>query len=469
MVTSDSLLSGRYRLSDKIAGGGMGTVYRALDEKLNRDVAVKVLATGLAGDVNFVERFRREALAAAGLAHPNIANVFDYGREEDMHFIVMELVAGRDLARVLREQGPLSADRVARIVPQICAALGHAHAAGIVHRDVKPGNVIVDENDRVKVTDFGIARAAGESRLTATGSVLGTAHYISPEQASGAELTPASDIYSLGIVTYELLTGAVPFTGDSLMSVAMRHLNEEVPLPSTLDPAIPSDMDEIVRRATRKDPRERFADTAEMAAAFDPTEPGTTAALGAAGGTSVLRATEQTVWPVPGDRWDAARLGRRVLIGFAALALIAVGLAAWRITTSGDAPATSAGDQTTGRADDRRNLMISPNVIGVDYRQVVDSFAEDGAEVETTFLGGDELRSFLERNEVDTEDADPGEVVGTDPPPGESFSRDETITLYVSDGLGDDDDERDEDEDDKGDERGPPDHAKNKKGKGKND
>ncbi|HWC13592.1 MAG TPA: protein kinase [Actinomycetota bacterium] len=462
-MTNETVLSGRYRLIEKVAGGGMGTVHRAVDEKLNREVAVKVLAPNLAGDTSFVERFRREALAVAGLAHPNIANVFDYGQDGETHFIVMELAQGRDLSRVLREEGPLSPERVARIVPQICAALGHAHAAGIVHRDVKPGNVIVDEHDRVKVTDFGIARASGESKLTVTGSVLGTAHYISPEQASGVELTPSSDIYSLGIVTYELLTGAVPFTGESLMSVALRHVNDDVPAPSELDPDVPPYLDEIVRRATQKDPKQRFADTEEMAAAFEPTH----TVAPAAGATAVLGATEPTIWPIPGDRWDPARLGRRVLIALGALAVVALAFAAWRVATSADEPpAREAATETTDPADAQRDFVIPATVIGIDHRDVAAAFAEDGAEVETDFLAGDELVEFLEANAVDHEDADRDEVVGTDPPPGESFSEEQTITLYVSAGLDDSEGGEDKEDDD---ERGPPGHVKDKKGKGKDD
>ena len=484
MVSEGTFLSGRYRLGEKVAGGGMGTVYRATDEKLGRDVAVKVLAPNLAGDESFVERFRREALAAAGLAHPNIANVFDYGQEDGTHFIVMELAPGRDLSRVLREEGPLPADRVARIVPQICAALGHAHAAGIVHRDIKPGNVIVDERDRVKVTDFGIARAAGDSKLTVTGSVLGTAHYISPEQAAGADLTPASDIYSLGIVTYELLTGAVPYTGESLMSVAMRHVNDEVPPPSAIDPNIPGHLDAIVRRATQKDPKDRYADTEEMAAAFDPaTTPsvaGTTAVLGAAGGsgagTAVLSETEQTVWPIPGNRWDATSLGRKVLLGFAALAVIALALAMWRVATARDEIVTKRDgrqerrsapvDRSVEPSRGEQRSTIPESVIGLDYREVSALLAAEGAAVEATFLGGEELFAFVESNAIDPKNADPNEVVGTDPAPGESVPAGEKITLYVSNGLdgeGNDDDEDDDEE------RGPPDHAKGKKDKGKDD
>ena len=178
----------------------------------------------------------------------------------------MELADGRDLARVLLDEGPLPADRALKIAAATADALGHAHQMGVVHRDVKPANILVDAHDRVKVTDFGIARAAGDSTITQTGTILGTAFYLSPEQASGDNLGPHSDVYSLGVVLYEMLTGAVPFTADSPVSVAMKHLNEEVPAPSWLKPGIVPDVDELVRSATAKDPKDRPADGAEFAA-----------------------------------------------------------------------------------------------------------------------------------------------------------------------------------------------------------
>nr|MDQ3958632.1 protein kinase [Actinomycetota bacterium] len=290
MVGGPALLGGRYRLGERIAAGGMGTVYTATDERLGRQVAVKVLRDELADDDRFVERFRREARAAASLTHPNVAAVFDYGgdggrlggtreqsggrlggtreRSGGRPFIVMELARGRDLAMLLREEGPLAPERAAAIGAQVCDALAHAHAAGLVHRDVKPANVIVDEADAVKVTDFGIARAAGESTLTVTGSVLGSAHYIAPEQASGGQVTAATDVYAAGILLYEMLTNALPFTGESALAIAMRHVSDEVPAPSAVNPRVPEWLDGIVARATAKDPAARWADARDMAEAL---------------------------------------------------------------------------------------------------------------------------------------------------------------------------------------------------------
>lgn len=456
MVGVDTLLQGRYRLGEKIASGGMGTVYRATDEKLGRTVAIKLLAANLADDAKFVERFRREARSAAGLRHPNIANVFDAGDEDDCHFIVMEVAEGRDLSRLLREEGPLSPERTVRIVGQICLALGHAHAAGIVHRDVKPANVIVDDDDGVKVTDFGIARAADESKLTMTGSVLGTAHYISPEQASGKELGPSSDIYSLGIVTFETLTGALPFTGESLMAVAMRHVSDEVPAPSTITASVPAALDDVVRRATRKEPRERFRDAQEMhdaLAATVATSPGTTAVLEPVADPGLAA----TVWPIPGTRWDPVSLGRKVLLVFALLGAIALALLVWRLTATDPLSERTQRDQATSppRTEEPQQQNFTPSsiVIGRNYEEIQAALAEEGYESEVIPLEGDALAAFLLDNDVAPEDAEEGEVVGTEPPTGGTVTEGQAITLFVSAGL------------DKHDEHGPPGKAKGHKGK----
>ena len=436
MVGAGSLLGDRYQLEEKLATGGMGSVYRATDLKLGRSVALKLLAANLAEDATFVERFRREARAAAGLRHPKIANVFDAGEADDSHFIVMELAEGRDLARLLREEGPLSEDRAVNIVDQICLALGHAHAAGIIHRDIKPANIIVGDDDSVKVTDFGIARAADESKLTVTGSVLGTAHYISPEQAEGKPLTATSDIYALGIVMFETLTGAVPFTGESLMSVALRHINDQVPPPSTIDPGISNEMDEIVARATRKAPSERYGDASEMHEALSSprrTSDAPTAVLAAGSGTDQM----STVWPIPGDRWDPHSLGRKVLAVFGVLALIALALAGWRLASF--EPPTE--QRSPGNRDAAaQNLTLPEGVIGMDHEEVQQELAANGFESRLVFVEGDELERFMEDTGIDPEQAEEKEVIGTDPSPGESLQEDQTITLFVSSGFDDDDD-----------------------------
>ncbi|MGI8520587.1 MAG: protein kinase domain-containing protein, partial [Actinomycetota bacterium] len=266
MVEAQRLID-RYRLEHRLAAGGMGTVYEATDERLNRRVAVKLLKEELVDDPRFVERFRREARAVAALSHPNIASVFDYGADDGRDFIVMELIEGRDLAELLRS-GPLQPSRAATLAAQSCDALAHAHAAGIIHRDVKPGNIIVSDNDRVKVTDFGIARAIGETTLTAAGSVLGTAHYLAPEQASGESAGPAADQYAMGVVLFEMLTGEVPFSGTSPIGIAMRHVSDAIPAPSSIVKEVPAILDEITARATAKAPSERYPDISGMASAL---------------------------------------------------------------------------------------------------------------------------------------------------------------------------------------------------------
>jgi serine/threonine-protein kinase len=284
-------LAERYTLRERIAVGGMGEVHLATDDRLGRVVAVKVLAPGFSDYPDSVERFRREAMTAAALSHPNIAQVYDYGVDGSSHFIVMEHVDGSDLARLLRQVGRLTPSDAVRIAEQVCSALAAAHRAGVVHRDIKPGNVIVRPDGTVKVTDFGIAQALGQASLTDTGTVMGTAAYVSPEQARGQATSPATDIYSLGILLFQMLTGAVPFDGDTPVAIAMRHLDEPVPLPSSRVHDLPANLDEVVVRATAKAPSERYADADAMAMALARREPGAdaaTRALPAGEATSVL-------------------------------------------------------------------------------------------------------------------------------------------------------------------------------------
>jgi serine/threonine-protein kinase len=419
----------------------MGTVYVALDERLGRKVAVKLLKEELSDDPRFIERFRREARSAAALSHPNIASVYDYGSDGDVHFIVMELVDGEDLGRVLRKEGPLETERAASIAAHTAAALGHAHAAGVVHRDIKPANVLLGSDDRVKVTDFGIARAAGDSTLTATGVMLGTAHYISPEQASGSEVGPPSDIYSLGIVLFESLTGSVPFTGDSAVAVAMRHISDPVPPPSSINPDIDSDLDEIVARATAKDPSERFRSAAEMGGALvsliTPTEENRGLQAAGPGSTAVMTRPDQdsagSVWPIPGSRYDPAKLGRAVIITFVALAVIAAGLLVWRISTKDDAgrkktgaskPAAAAAadptpsDEASSESPPLDSFPLPEDILGLKYKDVVKGLESRGFIVEV-------VPYYSQEYEKDT-------VIGTEPDVGSMVSPGDTITLVVS-------------------------------------
>jgi tRNA A-37 threonylcarbamoyl transferase component Bud32 len=261
------VFSGRYELNHLIARGGMAEVYRAHDRLLDRPVALKVLFPELSVDRSFVERFRREAQAAANLSHPNIVPVFDWGEDTGTYFIVMEFVDGRPLSSILKTAGPLAADRTAEIAAPVAAALGYAHKHGVVHRDVKPGNVLITDDGQVKVTDFGIARAVNtEESLTQTGAVMGTATYFSPEQAEGMGVDARTDIYSLGVVLFEMVTGRPPFLGDTPVAVASKHVRDHPPLPRELNPSIPPTFEAIILKAMDKNPDNRYATSEELRA-----------------------------------------------------------------------------------------------------------------------------------------------------------------------------------------------------------
>ncbi|MPZ70704.1 MAG: Stk1 family PASTA domain-containing Ser/Thr kinase, partial [Actinobacteria bacterium] len=260
---------GRYEVIEPVGSGGMAEVYRARDELLGREVAVKVLSERFARDPSFVERFRREAQRAANLSHPNIVGLYDYGSDGDTYFIVMEYIEGRTLAEVIADNGALMPERAAEIAADVGAALQRAHGSGIVHRDIKPGNIMLTSAGQTKVTDFGIARAVGGERdatMTQTGMVIGTAAYLSPEQAQGEPVDARSDIYALGCVLYESLTGSAPFTGDTPLSIAYKHVREEVNPPSRLNRDVPADLDAIVMKAMAKDPGARYNSADEMRA-----------------------------------------------------------------------------------------------------------------------------------------------------------------------------------------------------------
>ncbi len=258
-----TLFAGRYLLERKLGSGGMADVWLAQDQELSRNVAVKVLHERYANDEQFVERFRREATHAAGLSHPNIVSIFDRGEAEGSYYIVMEYVEGRTLKELIVTRGACPVPVAISYVRQVLAALRYAHRNGIIHRDIKPHNVIVDREGRAKVADFGIARA-GTSQMTEAGSIIGTAQYLSPEQARGSVVDESSDLYSTGIVLYELLTGTVPFTGDTPVEIAMKHLSTPPAPPSTLRHEIPHDLDLVVLRALAKEPIDRYRSAQEM-------------------------------------------------------------------------------------------------------------------------------------------------------------------------------------------------------------
>ncbi|HEX5594368.1 MAG TPA: protein kinase [Solirubrobacterales bacterium] len=264
-------LSGRYETGERLGTGGMSSVYKATDRILERTVAVKILAEHLHDDERFVARFKREALAVAKLIHPNIVQVYDTGVDEGRHYIVMEYVEGRSGAQILQRQGPVEPDLAAEIGIQACSGLDYAHRRGIIHRDVKPGNLMIVGGPVgggemvVKLTDFGIARAIEQTRITQVGSVVGTAAYLAPEQVRGEEATPATDVYALGVVLYQFLTGRLPYEGSSLAELAVRQQNEKPLPPSTYDSDIPEPLGAAVLRALEGDPNRRYASAEELA------------------------------------------------------------------------------------------------------------------------------------------------------------------------------------------------------------
>ncbi|WP_058301649.1 Stk1 family PASTA domain-containing Ser/Thr kinase [Gorillibacterium timonense] len=257
-------LAGRYEILDRVGGGGMALVYKARDILLNRIVAVKVLRPQFVHDEEFIQRFRREAQSAAALSHPNIVSIYDVGQREDIHYIVMEYVEGYTLNDLIKEKAPLQVEEAVNIASQICDALDHAHSNQIIHRDIKPHNILIGRNGRVKVTDFGIARAGASSSITQTGSVVGSVHYFSPEHAKGTAAGAKSDIYSLGIVLYQMLTAKLPFSGESPVSVALKHLQENVEEPRRVNPLIPQSVENIILKAMRKNPDNRYRSAKEM-------------------------------------------------------------------------------------------------------------------------------------------------------------------------------------------------------------
>jgi eukaryotic-like serine/threonine-protein kinase len=297
----EQVVSGRYRVLRKIGGGGMADVYLCEDLTLGRRVALKVLLQRLLDDPSFVERFRREAKAAAGLNHANLVSIYDWGEVDGTYFIVMEYVEGETLKDLVRRQGRLGGSEAVRISLQLLAALEFAHRTGIVHRDIKPQNVMLDRDGNVKVTDFGIARAV-DSGMTEAGSILGTAQYLAPEQAKGQPVDERSDLYSVGIVLYEMLTGTVPFKGDTAVTVALKHVNEMASEPAQLVPGMPYALNQIVLKAIAKDPDERYQTAAQFArdlrsaqvggpvtaAAFDSGAEATRLMTARAGATSVM-------------------------------------------------------------------------------------------------------------------------------------------------------------------------------------
>jgi serine/threonine-protein kinase len=375
-MMASGILSDRYEIGERLGSGGMSSVHKATDLILERTVAVKILAEHLSDDERFVARFRREALAVAKLIHPNIVQVYDTGIDDGRHYIVMEYVDGRSGAQILQRQGPLGGETTAEIGIQACAGLDYAHRRGIIHRDVKPGNLMIVGGPAggstpltVKLTDFGIARAVEQTRITQVGSVIGTAAYLSPEQVRGEEATPATDVYALGVVLYQFLTGRLPYEGSSLAELAVRQQNEKPLPPSTYNDAVPETLGAAVLRALEGDPDWRYASAAELAGGLElglrgedvtlPLEQGTpaTRVLGGETGTRRLDRTAQTEFrtarapqpaPASSPPYDTAQKRSafsrfaRFVMALVALVLIAAAVAATVIYTTDKATGVKA-------------------------------------------------------------------------------------------------------------------------------
>ncbi|MGA2522194.1 MAG: protein kinase [Acidimicrobiales bacterium] len=371
------VLSGRYELSHLVARGGMAQVYRAHDQLLDRPVALKVLFPELSIDRSFVERFRREAQAAANLSHPNIVPVFDWGEDGGTYFIVMEFVDGRALSSILRTAGPLHPDRAAEIAADVAGALAYAHRHGVVHRDVKPGNVLITEEGIIKVTDFGIARAVNtEESLTQTGAVMGTATYFSPEQAEGMGVDSRSDIYSLGVVLFEMVTGRPPFLGDTPVAVASKHVREHPPAPRDVNPSVPPDLEAIILKCMAKSPDHRYATGDDLridllrfregrvvgAAAGTGQVPaiGTTQAVGAVSGRT------EALPSVMGEDFEDDGEGSRTKLYAGILAVLLVALAVVQNVNQAEATLHRDGLKTKVRPDTSANTTANTQVVHSD-------------------------------------------------------------------------------------------------------
>ena len=453
-ITRDTMVDERYRIIRRIGSGGMADVYCAEDTQLGRRVALKLLYSRFAEDDEFVERFRREASSAAGLQHPNVVQVFDRGQWDGTYYIAMEMLPGRNLKQVVRDHGALDPALAVDLTIQILKAARFAHRRGIVHRDIKPHNVIVDDEGRAKVTDFGIARA-GASDMTETGSIMGTAQYLSPEQAQGLPVDARSDLYSIGIVLYELLTGRPPFDAESPVTIALKQVSESPVRPRELNPAVPPALDAVAMRALRKEPAERFQDADAFIAALE----------SALAGGYVETVAEDPVAAL--EEEDRRNWRRSAIIALIILALAALAIGAWLLLTPEKTTVPDVVGQRSGTAAQvLQNRGFEVDVVPIQSDTVEEdrvagqrpepgTEAEEGSLVTITVSSGpgeapvplvqgmpaDEAEKELrdagfpsERRQEFSDTVRSGRVIGTNPVEGTSVRKGTTVTLIVSRG-----------------------------------
>jgi eukaryotic-like serine/threonine-protein kinase len=412
MIDAETVIDGRYEVLSRIGSGGMAEVYLARDQLLGRQVAVKVLHDRFAEDQEFVERFKREASSAAGLSHPNVVGIFDRGEWNGTYYIAMEYVAGRSLKAIVSEQGALPQGEAIDITIQILRAARFAHRRGVIHRDLKPHNVIIDEEGRAKVTDFGIARA-GASDMTLTGSIMGTAQYLSPEQAQGHAVSGASDLYAVGIILYELLTGKIPFDGETAVTIALKQVSAEPAPPSALNPAISSSLEAVVLCALAKDPAQRFADAEQFIAALEQARRELTGAEAAPPGAYGPPPERAAAGPPTGGLLMAAELvqngedeeraRRRWALWGTALALALAAAVVAVVLLLGV-----------------RSGVSVPSVAGESQAQAVAAIRRAGLKAASTTAASSSVSS--------------GRAIGTAPPGGTTVKRGTLVTVTVSSG-----------------------------------
>lgn len=420
---TSTIIDGRYRVLHRVGSGGMADVVCAEDLQLGRKVAIKLLHRRFAQDDEFVERFRREASSAAGLQHPNVVAVYDRGSWDDTYYIAMEYLEGRTLKKLVQDEAPLEPGRASELAVQILRAARFAHKRGIIHRDLKPHNVIIDAEGRAKVTDFGIAKA-GASDMTQTGSIMGTAQYLSPEQAQGHAVSAASDLYSIGIILYEMMTGRVPFEGESAVTIALKQVGEAPVPPSALNPQVPPALEAVILRALEKDPARRFADADEMIAALEAAAGGAPAAGRPTDATSVLQPTGPMVpIPPPGAYQPVEQVEQRYYGPAEPLPP--------EDEHDGDGPSkwwvallvglVVAGAIVAGLLLTGKDKVSVPNVVGAPQAEAELALKRKGLSTDIT--------------PKESPDKPKGEVIGQDPGGGSRVPKESVVTLVVSAGT----------------------------------